>query len=77
MLKELDLKRELSFEEIKYFLSETEEFEVSKYDEDTIKIALIFGGDIITDILMYKPTLQRLIRNLVSLGYDKRSIISK
>jgi hypothetical protein len=91
MINTLDLKKELTFEEVKHFFSQTAEYEVSEHDEHgTIKINLKVTSKVEyerdadgfmktplvpnyeyvnIDTLVYKPTLQTLIRDIASLGY--------
>lgn len=66
-----DLQKELSFEEVVHFFSQTNEFSVEKADEHgSIKLTLKCLDEKI-DTIMYKPTFQTLIRDIQSLGYRK------
>jgi hypothetical protein len=67
-LTELDLDRELSFEEILHFFSMTGEFLVKKYDENG---TYFIGLSNQFSTFIYKPTLQTLIRDIAELGYNK------
>lgn len=80
-MENLDLQKELSFEEVKHFFSKCDEFEISKHDDKgTFKINLKVEKEVsyrnIEPIisyhnystLIYKPTIQKLIRSILKLG---------
>lgn len=81
----LDLQKELTLEEIQHLFSKTDELTATQADENiklnlrvTTKVEYLGPGisnpkytyqDI--DTLIYQPTIQTLIRDLMSLGYRK------
>jgi hypothetical protein len=83
-MENLDLQKELSFEEVKHFFSKCGEFEISKHDDKgTFKINLKvekevnYSSDVNVELiisnhnystLIYKPTIQKLIRAILKLG---------
>ena len=84
-MQNLDLQKELTFEEVKHFFSKCDEYEISKHDEHgTLKINLKCTKSVEYDnemkptyiyhniyTLVYQPTIQTLIRDIQSLGYRK------
>lgn len=84
-MQDLDLQKELTFDEVKHFFSKCDEYEVSKCDErGTFKITLKVTKLVDYDkrmnpkytyhniaISAHKPTIQTLIRDIESLGYLK------
>jgi hypothetical protein len=85
MLENLELQKELSFEELTHFFEMTAEYTVKKHEtmESTYVLSLevtdvvkLVNDEIVTESVflttnIYKPTMQRLIRNIGSLGYRK------
>lgn len=66
-LTDLDLKRVLSFEEVKHFFSKCNEYDVTKHDDfGNIKISMPNYG---LKTIIYEPTMQTLIRDIYGLGY--------
>lgn len=75
----------MAFEEVEHFFSECGEFEITKHDEvGTLKINLKCTKSVDYDdnmepaynyhdiyTLVYKPTIQTLIRTIENLGYRK------
>jgi len=90
-MNNLDLQKELSFEEVQRFFSKCSEYEVSKNDDNTIKLNLKFLKSVTynpttkehtheyhnIDTLLYRPTLQTLIRDINGLGYRSHAIKPK
>lgn len=84
MIENLDLQKELSFEEVKHFFSKCDEYEISKHDDKgTFKISLKvlkdvdYGSEVNAEpiityenisTLVYKPSIQTLIRDIHKLG---------
>lgn len=87
MIENLELQKELSFEEVEHFFSFTKEFTVTKDPANgCVKIQLAVlkevkfpnGIDnepeydyINLDTLIFRPTIQTLIRAIENLGYRK------
>ncbi len=67
----MDVQKELTLEETQQFFSKCGEYTVEKFD-DRGSITLIFN-DSLTDkecrTLIYRPTIQTLIRNISDLGW--------
>lgn len=86
-MQNLDLQKELTFEEVNHFFSKCSEYEISRHDEyGTIKINLKCLKQVDYDkdmnpqytyhnisTLVYEPTIQTLIRDIENLGYRKHS----
>lgn len=64
----LDLEKDLSFEEVKHFFSKTGEFRVIDMKNDTMQIVCENDLNQIK-VTLYKPTYQTLIRDIFSLGW--------
>ena len=67
----MDVQKELSLEEVENFFSICGEYKVEKLnDSGSIKLSYTNGidGEIYTK-LMYKPSIQTLIRDINSLGW--------
>lgn len=83
----LNLLREMSFEEVKHFFSETDEYEVLRHgNPNTVKIRLRCVKSVTynnrleptyiyhyIEMLVYRPTIQQLIRIIGSAGYSKHA----
>jgi sporulation-control protein spo0M len=81
-MQNLDLQKELTFEEVKHFFSKCDEYEVSQYDEHgafKITLKVTMSVDYIgvkptytycsIATLVYEPTIQKLINAIEMLGY--------
>ena len=67
-MKNFDLQAELTEEELRHFFSKTDEYKVEKIKESTYKINYeAFNG--IQERIIYKPTIQTLIRDIASAAY--------
>lgn len=64
----LDLKKELTLAELKHLFSHTHEYSVEQTKPSTFKITFD-GNSEKLDTLIYKPTLQTLLRQIHSLSY--------
>ena len=85
MITKLDIDKELTFEEIKHLLSKTDEFSIKKQPNKILKLTLKCTVSVgrsgnkpiyeyaYLDTLIYKPTLQTLIRDISGLGWRKHS----
>jgi len=86
MIENLQLQKELSFEEVKHFFSYTDEYIVTQEPKGVIKISLAVTKEVRfpngldsepeydyvhLDTLILRPTIQTLIRQIESLGYRK------
>lgn len=67
-LTTLNIKAELTLEDLVHFFSYTHEFQVVQTKADTFKITFD-GNSEKLDTLIYKPTMQTLIRCIVGIAY--------
>jgi len=66
---ELNIKAEMTEEDLKHFFSHTHEYKVEKTKDDTFKIIYTGGSNGPMDTLIYKPTIQTLLRTLHGMSY--------